>query len=218
VAHLAAARLQGVAGGTGVPAAQAALADLEEQLAQVTRDAKRLTLVAPVDGTVLPPANVPAGTNASDILPRWSGTPLDKRNQSAYLQTGEMLCLVGDPGKFDAILHVDESDVELVRVGQRVHVMPDHTPGQSYAGTLIEIARLDLEVMPRELAAAGDLPASTDPRGVARPLSTWYQARVRFDDEPPRMVARMHGRAKIEVAPQTLAQRVARYLEQTFGG
>ncbi|REK12568.1 MAG: hypothetical protein DWQ37_11645 [Planctomycetota bacterium] len=218
VTHLAARRLQGGTDGAEAPAAESALGDLEEQLTQVTRDAERLTLVAPAGGTVLPPPHVSGKPAERGQLPRWSGTPLDPNNQRAFLDTGTLVCLVGQPNQFEAILHIDENDVELVHTGQRVHVMPDHTAGESFAGTLVEIARLDLESMPSELAAAGDLPAATDARGVARPLNTWYQARVRFDADPPRMIARMHARAKIEVNRRTLGSRLVRYLTQTFGG
>ncbi len=113
-------------------------------------------------------------------------------------------------------MHIDEDDVELVQAGQTVDVKLDHLPGETFSGKVVEVAKLDLDVMPRELAATGDLPARTDRRGVARPLDTWYQARVRFDDDPPHLVGRVHGRAKINVAPRTLADRLARYLKQTF--
>jgi putative peptide zinc metalloprotease protein len=218
LANLESRRLQSDAVGAELPAAKATLLDLERRLEQLERDAERLTLVAPQAGTVLAPPNVPPETGEKRDLPRWSGTPLDDRNRGANLDTGTLVCLVGEPQQFEAILHLDEDDVELVQNGQRVAIAFDHLPGQTIQGTVSEIAKLDLEVMPRELAAAGDLPATSDERGLARPLDTWYQARVRFDDDPPHLVARMHGRAKIDVAPRTLAERLARWLKQTFAG
>ncbi len=53
---------------------------------------------------------------------------------------------------------------------------------------------------------------------MTRPLATWYQARVRFDEVPPHLIARVHARAKVAVAPRTLGSRLVRYLKQTFGG
>lgn len=216
LANLEARRLQGGIDGAQIPAAKAALADAEQQLEQVMRDAARLTLTAPVSGSVLPPPELPPDADDSGTLPNWSGSPLEERNLGSYLETGTLVCLVGHPQRFEAILHVDESDVELVRPGQAVRIALDHMPGETYSGRVVEIARLDLEVMPRGLAAAGDLPARTDRRGLSRPLDTWYQARVAFDVDPPHLVARVHGRAKIAVAPQTLGARLARYLKQTF--
>lgn len=216
LANLETRRLEGGIDGAQIPAAKAALTDAEGRLEQVERDATRLTITAPLSGTVLPPPKLPRESDESGRLAHWSGTPLEQRNLGCYLETGTLVALVGDPRRFEAILHIDESDVELVRPGQRVQIALDHMPGQTYSGRVVEIAQLDLEVMPPQLAAAGDLPARTDQRGLARPLDTWYQARVELDADPPHLLARVHGRAKIAVAPQTLGARLARYLKQTF--
>ncbi len=218
VSNLNARRLQGGTSGAELPAAQASLDDLERRLQQTTRDAERLSLVASRGGTVLPPPNVPRAPAEGQALPRWSGTPLDPENRGASLETGTLVCLVGDPDRFEAVLHIDERDVELVQAGQRVAIRLDHLPDRVLTGSIVEIARLDLEVMPRELAAAGDLPARKESRDLTRPLDTWYQARVAFDEPPKHLVARMHGRAKIEVAAQSAGARFWRWLKQTFRG
>ena len=217
LANLQARHLQGSISSGEIPAAKAALVDAQARLDQRQRDAERLALTAPATGTILPPPAIPAEPPESATLARWSGTPIDERNLGAFLETGTLVCLVGDERGFEAILHVDESDVELVAPGQAVRIRLDSLPGETYAGRVMEIARLDLDVMPRELAAAGDVPARTDRQGLSRPLDTWYQARVELDVDPPYGLARVHGRAKIDVAPQTLASRIARYLKKTFG-
>ena len=213
--NLEARRLQGVDDGARIPAAKASLADIDERLAQLERDASALTIVAPRDGTVLPPPSVSPEAHA-DRLHNWSGTPLQPRNLGCFLDTGTLLCLVGDRDRFEAVLHVPQTDVELVAPGQSVRIVLDHLPGQVFRGTVTEVAKLDLEVMPRELAVAGDVPSRSDQSGVRRPLDTWYQARVVFDDHPPHFVARVHGSAKIRVAPRSLGAQLARYLWQTF--
>jgi putative peptide zinc metalloprotease protein len=216
LADLEARRLQGVIDGAQIPAAKAALADARQQLAQIERDAARLTIVAPRTGIVLPPPSLPRKPPVSDRLDRWSGMPFDERNRESFLETGTLLCLVGDPARFEAVLHVEQTDIELVQTGQRVRIMLDHLPGEVFLGTVVEVAKLDLKVMPRELSAARDLPARIDQRGVSHPLDTWYQARVLFDEDPPRLLARVHGRAKITVTPRSLGAQLARYLKQTF--
>ncbi len=218
VANLNARRLQGGTAGAELPAAQAALNDLERLLTQTTRDAQRLLLVAPRGGVVLPPPNVPHEPAEPHALFRWTGTPLDSENLGAMLSTGTLVCLVGKPDEFEATLHIDQRDVELVQAGQRVTIRLDHLPNAVLEGDIVEIARLDLDVMPRELAAAGDLPAREERDGRARPIDTWYQARVKFDGKPAHLIARMHGRAKIAVAPQSTGSRLMRWLKQTFRG
>ncbi len=216
LANLEARRLQGVADGAEVPAAKAALADLEERLAQYQHDAERLTILASLGGTLLPPPELPPKPQSADTLERWTLTPLEARNLGTWFDSGTLLCLVGDPTRFEAVLHVTDSDIELVQTGQPARVMLDNLPGQIFAGTVSEISKLDLQSMPRELAMAHDLPARTDKRGVQHPLDTWYQVRVAFDEQPAHLVARVHGRAKISVAPQSLFAQLARYLKQTF--
>lgn len=213
--NLEARRLQGVDDGARIPAAQAALADIDQRLTQLQHDTAELTLVAPIDGTILPPPAVPHEPD-SDKLPSWSGTPLDAHNLGCFLDTGTLVCLIGQPDQFEGVLHVAQTDVEMVQPGQRVRMMLDHLPGQVFQGHVTEIAKLDVDVMPRELTAAGDVPSRTDERGVQHPLDAWYQARVRFDQEPPHEIARVHGTAKISLAPRSLGAQLSRYLKQTF--
>ena len=68
LADLEARRLQGVIDGSQIPPATAALADAEMRLAQLKRDAERLTLTAPITGTVLPPPNLPRKPRTTDML------------------------------------------------------------------------------------------------------------------------------------------------------
>ncbi|MGD9723901.1 MAG: site-2 protease family protein [Pirellulales bacterium] len=213
--NLESRQLHGTDDGARVPTARAALADLDQRLEQLRGDAARLTIVAPRAGTVLPPPALPANADA-DKLPIWSGTPLEQRNLGSHLDTGTLVCLVGEPQNFEAVLHVAQNDVELVEPGQRVRMIFDHQPGQIFWGTVRELAKLDLKTMPRELAAAGDLPSHDDPQGVRRPLDTWYQARVELDDAALPALTRVHGTAKINVPARSLAGQWARWISQTF--
>ena len=42
--------------------------------------------------------------------PMWSGSPLDEHNLGATLDHGKLFCQIGDPGKFEAVLYVDQAD------------------------------------------------------------------------------------------------------------
>ncbi len=214
--NLKARQLQGVADGNQLPAAIAALADVTERLKQLERDAARLAIVSPMAGTVLPPPNRPRQLSKSEALDTWSDVPLNPRNLGAYLERGTLLCLVGDAARFEAVVHVEQTDIELVAIGQPVRVVLDHHPAEVLQGRVVEIGKVDLKVMPRELAAARDLPALTDPHGAAHPLNTWYQVRVQFDGDPPNLLARVHGQAKITVASQSIAAQCDRFVRQAF--
>jgi putative peptide zinc metalloprotease protein len=208
-------RVQDPAAAALIPTARESLADSEERLKQRLLDQARLELTAPTAGTVLSPHRRDAPV-AADELPAWTGTPLDPRNRGGLLETGTLLCLIGDPDRNEAVLVVDQSDVEYVAPGQRVRMQFELTDGRTLWGTVREVARLDLKVAPRELIEREDLPVRMDETGVARPAAAVYQARVEFDQPTPPLLSGAPGRAKIHAAPMSLGRRLARYLERTF--
>jgi multidrug resistance efflux pump len=195
-----------------VPSTRAALADLEERLRQLRQDIARLELTAPAAGTVLPapPQEQPGKEGA---LAGWRGTPLDERNAGSYLRAGTLLCLVGDPRRTEALLTIDQSDIDLVAVGQRVRLQLDQLSGQTIEGTLVEIALSPVAANDRDTERRGvssDINARrTDERRVV------YTGRMRFDKQPV-LVARSGGKAKIAVASLPLGARLSRWLSQSL--
>jgi putative peptide zinc metalloprotease protein len=168
-----------------LPTAREALADLEARLNQRRADQARLTLHAPAAGTVLaPPRRIEQP--AEGELATWTGTPLDARNRGSLLERGTLVCQIGDPRRLEAVLVIDQADVDFVRVGQRVRLRLNQLSRQFLAGEIVEIAELDMDLVPRELLAEKELAARTDQAGQVRPLSTTYQARVRLDAQWPR--------------------------------
>jgi putative peptide zinc metalloprotease protein len=200
---------------TEIPTAREALADLDERLSRRRADQGRLTLTAPVDGTVLPPewkdSPQVAGTLAS-----WQGTPLLKRNQGALLETGTMFCLIGDTHQVEAVAVVDQSDVERIAVGQRAEVKLDQAAGAVLWGTISEIAEIDVDVAPRQLAYGKDLPTRTDSAGLARPLSASYQVRIELDATDRPILLGAPGRVRIHAPAESLLGRINRWLRGTF--
>jgi putative peptide zinc metalloprotease protein len=198
-----------------IPTARKALADLKERLARRLEDRQRLTLVAPRAGTVLPPRGQTADKPAGQ-LPSWSETPLELHNLGAYLQTGTMFCLIGDPNDFEAVALIDQADVDFVHPGAPASIKLDELPNTTLDGTVAAVAQIDLQVAPRELSDRGDLPSRVDASGADHPLETVYQARITFDDHSLPLRSRTAGRAKIDAASQSLGARVWRSLEGTF--
>ncbi|MBW3540855.1 MAG: hemolysin D [Planctomycetes bacterium] len=198
-----------------LPAAREILDDINKRLVQRKEDRERLTLTAPIRGTVLPPRYTHRQA-ADGELPEWSGTPLDPENIGGFMKPGTTFCLVGDPRKLEAVLVVDQSEMEFVREDQRVRLHLDETPGEVLWGTIHEIAATDLKVAPEELARHEDLPTRPDQRGVMKPVSTSYQVRVKLDEHHQPLLLRASGYAKIHARPQTAARRLVRYLSRTF--
>lgn len=202
-----------------IPTTQKQISEKVDELRQREADQRKLTILAPEAGTVLPPAEVEESTTdatRSGALPTWSGIPLDERNRGAFLETGTELCLIGRPGAFEVIAAIDQSDIEFVETGRPVEILIDHLPDLWLRGTVVDIAEIDLDVAPRELVEHDEFPTRIDSDGVARPVTTAYQARIRFDEGRPDLILRAPARAKITTAPRSLASRTTRFLQQTF--
>ncbi|MCY2991809.1 MAG: hypothetical protein NTY19_28625 [Planctomycetota bacterium] len=199
-----------------IPAAEKLLAQLDAQLDQLRRRQQTLTLRAPACGTVLRPPRVSGHMPWPTQLSGWSGTPLDDRNCGSFLKSGTLFCLVGDPARLQGLALLDQADVEFVQPGQRVHLKFNQRPERTFHGTVQELAKLDLDAEPRLLAAVGSLPTRTDRYGAPHLLTTAYQARLELDEHPERLLSGAPGRCKIDVAPQSLGQRLIRFLRRTF--
>ena len=108
--------------------------------------------------------------------------------------------------------------LDVVRGGPlRVRIRLGQLPAEVLGGTVTEIATTNLEVVPRELAAANDLPTRIDKDGVPRSVEVCYQVRVSLDERDRPILTGATGRAKILAAAQPLAERFYRYLRRTFG-
>lgn len=196
--------------------AEEMLADVEQQLAQRRREEQALLLRAPAAGLVMEPPAVPNHPATKQALTAWSGTPLDAKNLHCFLERGTLLCLIGDPSQQEAVLFVDETDVQLVRMGQRVRLQFSILPNTILAGEVQEIAQRNLVSVPRELAADQLLENRPDDEVSRRPVRTTYSVRVTLDEHDGHLLAGARGWAKISVDDQPLAMRALRALRRTL--
>lgn len=195
-----------------IPAAREKLRDLRERFEQRSDDLRKLTLVANRAGTILSvPPRPELPTNAENLR-EWSGTPLDGRNKGVFLEAGVAVCFVGDPRDVEAVAFVDQADVPFIKPGQSARIQVG--AARIVSGKVMEIARIDSRVVPRELDPA-ELHAEVDREGIRRPQDTLYQVRVGLDTNRP-LVHRVAGRLKIDAGNQTLGWRLRRYLARTF--
>ena len=160
------------------------------------------------------------------LLPEDGST--DKKNLGASLQERDQLCQIGDPHAFEAVLVVDQADVNLVVAYRNrtenngrwplVDMKLDAYRWRTFAGEIEKVALAPMEHASAALASqgGGELDAKTTANGMLKPISTSYQARVRFDDEEELLRVGLTGQAKIYTGWQPVYQRVARYLYRTF--
>ncbi len=185
-------------------------------------DRARLTLTAPRDGTVLPPPPTPPSHQdqvEGGPLPSWSGTPLDEESYRPFLKDGTLFCMVGDPRSLEAVLVIDQGDIDYVQDNQTVDLKLDALPHDTLQGKIEQISAASLKITPHRLGtkAQGELASKTDPdTGVEKPQSASYQALVPITDDEGAMLVGLRGRAKIHTAPLSLGSRLWRFIMNTF--
>jgi putative peptide zinc metalloprotease protein len=171
---------------------------------------------------VLPPPPTPPTRHErleGAPLPSWSGTPLDARLSRPYLQEGVLFCQIGDPRRLEAILVIDQGDIEFVQPGQKVDLKLDALPYDTYRGEIQRISLENLKITPQRLStkAGGELPSQVDPEtGVETPQSASFQALVPLEDHEDVMLIGLRGRAKIHTRPLSLGERLWRMIMHTF--
>jgi putative peptide zinc metalloprotease protein len=180
-------------------------------------ESKRLTLIAPVDGTVIPGPRFPAGDGANGKLVQWSGSLLESKSRGAHVEAGTLACLVGDPHRLAAVLLVDDAGVKFLEPGERARVRIGQLPGQVWEGEVVEVARHESasderdSTMPADLSPlfAGLIPPGQD--------GAQYEVRVELDEATPKgLLVGGRGDAKVATERITLALRIWRSLAQTF--
>jgi putative peptide zinc metalloprotease protein len=208
--------------GLQIEVIQKRLTALDEQLNKKLQDIKRLELRAPRAGTIIPPPYRPDQRGDVQVeLAGWAGWPMEKRNIGATFTpdgTDNFFCQIGDPELWDAVLVIDQRDMDLVRAGQQVRLMFNESAYHVFVSTLESLADDQMEQVSPRLASTsgGAVPAQHDQSGAVKPLSTSYQAEVRLDNSLGLFRNGLTGTARIKTEPRTLASRFWRYVKRTF--
>ena len=181
---------------------------------------EQLTVVSKYQGIIFPPPAkpVPKQVEEEEQLPTWSDSPFDRKNQDAYFSESDLLCLIGQPNAWDAILVVDQHDIDLVKEQQEVEVLLESARMKTFYGKIARISTMDMREVPESISlqSGGGLDTQMTPSGKLKPISTSYQARVPLEnvDVPSRIGYR--GQAKIYVGWKSLGWRVYRFFARTF--
>jgi putative peptide zinc metalloprotease protein len=202
--------------GDQLPAAAKLLADLEAQLNEQQRELARLTLTAPIAGTVLPPPARPDQRTAVGDLATFAGTPLDEPNLGCKLEAGTLVCLVGEASQLEGVAIVNEAEVQRLSIGQRVRLRLSELPGKILYGQVSDVSKLNSDELPHEIVARQMLPLQRRPDGSVRGAGTSYEAVIAVDPHTAPLLVNATGWVRIEVAPQSLWLHLYRGLRSTF--
>ena len=193
----------------------AAKADLRQR----SEDLKRLKVVATQAGYIIPPTKLPEDDDESGDLVQWHGYPLEQRNEGCFLDASTIVArIVPDPDKFEAVLTVDQSDIEYVDSGQEVELLLHTSPWRSVMAETQSIASTKMKSVPKGLSSrfGGDLVTTQDDSGTDIPHSATFQISVPFTAEDMLIVDGCTGKAKVRAGSQTIGRRVWRLAQKTF--
>ena len=218
LASLERERFTDSAAGMEIGTVEESLKSVQEQLVKKRQYQRELVLKAPRAGLVLPPETVEERPDPNGRLPGWSGSSLSKKNLGATFAEGTVFCMVGDTDQFEAVMIVDQTEVEFVNRGQPVELKLDAFPFETFTGTVDEIAETHIEVGSERLSvkAGGSIPTTTDAMGREVPISTSYEVLMRVDDPDNVLTPGMCGNARITVGRRTVGQWLWRLFWQTF--
>jgi multidrug efflux pump subunit AcrA (membrane-fusion protein) len=212
-----------------IPGEETTLAETRRQLELLQEDLRRLTIRSPIDGTVFAPARKTDQEGERSRLtgwarlPGWTGSPLDPVNAGAFIESGQVVCAVGDPRRVRANLVIDQASVVDLKIGQSVALRLDQAPVRTVRGKITAIAKTTSdEIDPSMIRRLGiDSPATiSDDAQAAR-----YQATVTFETTPeetkPEETTSIippdtTGWAKVSVGWRSLGSRAMRFLSRTF--
>ena len=196
-------------------AVQASNASYERKL----MDRERLSVRAPVSGYLIAPQRARKQDDDREALASWKGTPLDRKNLGAYLESGTFVGqIVPEWEKMEAVLVVDQSAIEFIHHHQKVELCLNQIPGTIFHSVTERISPSELVELPRSLSGkhGGSIVAESDSEGRLIPVSTKYQVSVPLANPERSILPGSTGRAKVRVGSRTIGQRIMRLLNETF--
>lgn len=202
-----------------IETAEQVLAATQRQYQERQEDAKRLLIKSPVAGVVIPPPKRSVkASQYEDRLRSWSGEPLTERNLGAFLTPNDLLCVIGDVADLEAVMVVEQTYIDLVRVDQPVRVLLDSYTSEAFDTKVEQIAGTELKYVSSGSASQGGgrLDARHDAAGNLRPLTTSYQATAPLGNSLGKVQVGQQGQARIYTGWQPLGKRLYRYVAKTF--
>ncbi|GAA5508903.1 HlyD family efflux transporter periplasmic adaptor subunit [Novipirellula caenicola] len=198
--------------GDELPAAEALLADLNEQLETRRERRDALVIHAAASGKLLEGSRRPTATSYGNDdafqLVNWSGYPTDPENGKGYFQSGTELMSIVEGEDWDVEIVMSQSDVQRIAFGSKVKLALRSDPGNVFSGVVTDISRA-------QWTPELNTPRWDDVNATRQqaPAATSYVVRV-----AAKLPDSIHFRAgsttisRIEAAPISIAGRILRSL------
>ncbi|MAI73853.1 MAG: hypothetical protein CMM01_23545 [Rhodopirellula sp.] len=205
-------RLTSREAGMQIPVIERSLSEAKKEQQLREGLAAELVLSAPNAGRVFAVGKRAESTAGERESAYWFGTPLDPANAGAWLEEGTKVCVIGDPRTREAVLFVSQQEIELIRKGQRVHLLlDDHARGE-VRGRVSELAASPSQEIPDELHRPGRIDAHV----LDLEYNPYYEVRVVLEPTASPLPVRLTGRARVDVQNASIFHRIVRFLRDAF--
>ena len=195
------------------------LRNSQDHLKQQKMRLTSLQVTAPSDGWIVPVPDQKEPGSDADRLPKLVGNPLSPQNLSATLPEQTLVCHIApDLEKWEAMILVDQQDIEFVQAGQSIKLWLAMIPNQVFPTEVDEIAIEPMKFIPPQMASqnAGPIEATTSLGGKFKPESAKYLVKAQVVDRSGNFTKDSTGVARIHVGYETVGRRVWRFLAHTF--
>ena len=199
--------------------AQAGLESARADLQQREKDLRLLQVSARTSGVLVPPTYSPEQKSEDGELATWTGYPSEQRNIGCYLESSTVIGrIVPDQSKLEAVLVVDQNEIEFVKQGQEVELFIDTVPWKTFDSQVETISTTKMKSLPKGLSGrfGGEVAVKQNSRGEDVPQSATFQVSAPFDSQQRLVLDGCLGRAKIRSGTRTVGNRIWRLVQQTF--
>ena len=188
-------------------------------LSQREKDLELLKVNASCAGYLAPPDYIPKNNAEEGKLSSWYGYPTEDRNVGCYLDQSTVIGkVIADKTQMEAVLVVDQADIEFVSTGQEVELFLNSASWETVKAVVANVSTAKMKSVPKGLSSrfGGQVISSQNKDGVDAPNSATFQVSVPFEDPSTSYVQGTTGRAKIRSGSRTIGNRLWRLLQQTF--
>ncbi len=204
--------------GAELDAARATKVSATNRLRVKLTDSARLVIRAPSDGVFVADTQRPAPEQPVGQLVSWHGSPVAQRNIGAWYEVQTRVGrIVPGVQTFQAVLAVDQGDIEFIRSDQPVRLWLREQPGKILRAATQEVSPAKMVSVPAALSSrcGGDLVTTRNGEGLDEPHSATWQVGVGVETDQP-LVSGATGVALVRVGSQPLAGRLWRGFCRTF--
>ncbi|TWU21157.1 HlyD family secretion protein [Novipirellula galeiformis] len=212
IASLRQSRYESPEAANELPAAEALLSDLEEQLKTRRERRDALVIRATASGRLIVGARTPDATGQGNQdafqLVSGSGYPTDAENANGYLRSGTELMSIVESEDWDVEVVMSQTEVQRIAIGASVKLALESDTTKVFWGKVSEISRA-------EWTAEMNTPRWDDANASRQqaPAATSYVVRAAIEHpEGLNLIAGGGAISRIEAAPLSFVARIFRGL------